>query len=339
MNAANAPAPQRDAVRLLHVDRRAQRLTHTRASDLTSQLRPGDLLVANDAATLPASLHGTTQAGDQVELRLLGPVSTPQTSAVLLGRGDWRKDTNRRPAPPHLAPGDLITLGRSLQACVLGHSPLSPRLIQVQFNRQGAALLRALYRHGKPVQYSHLRREEPLWSFQTLFAERPWAAEMPSAGRSLSAHTLQQLARQDIGVTTLTHAAGLSATGDPALDAALPLPEVYELPAHTVHRVQEAIGGGGRVVAVGTTVVRALEGCVAQHGALRAGTGETNLIVGPGFQPQIVDGLLSGLHEPHESHFQLLRAFCPDALLRAAIAEASAHGYRSHEFGDQMLVL
>jgi S-adenosylmethionine:tRNA ribosyltransferase-isomerase len=131
----------------------------------------------------------------------------------------------------------------------------------------------------------------------------------------------------------------LSSTGDPALDAALPLPERFDIPAATVAAIAEARRRGGRVIAVGTTVVRALEGAALKIGTLAAGPGETDLRIDSGFHPRIVDGILSGLHAAPESHFDLVRAFAPADLLTAATAYADAHDLRTHELGDSMLIL
>lgn len=177
-----------------------------------------------------------------------------------------------------------------------------------------------------------------LWSVQTAFAARPWAAEMPSAGRPLSWSTLLELRRRGVEIAALTHAAGLSQVGDPALDALLPLPERYDLPASTVAAIAHTHARGGRVIAAGTTVVRALEGCFAEQGALRPGHGETSLLLHAGFVPRVVDGLLTGMHDPSESHFHLLRAFASEPVLLAAWRHASAAGYLQHEFGDATLL-
>jgi S-adenosylmethionine:tRNA ribosyltransferase-isomerase len=132
----------------------------------------------------------------------------------------------------------------------------------------------------------------------------------------------------------------LSSTGDPAIDAALPLAERFDIPAATVAAVAETRARGGRVVAVGTTVVRALEGAAARNdGALRAGPGETDLVITPAFRPRIVDGILSGAHAAHESHFSLLAAFAGHDLLSAAAVHAERAGFLTHELGDSMLVL
>jgi S-adenosylmethionine:tRNA ribosyltransferase-isomerase len=162
---------------------------------------------------------------------------------------------------------------------------------------------------------------------------------MPSAGRPLSWEILLALRRQGVRLASLTHAAGLSSTGDPDLDATLPLPERFEIPARTVAAVLESHENGGRVIAVGTTVVRALEGAAIEHGAVRSGPGVTDLHIGAGFHPRIVDGILTGIHATAESHFALLGAFAPHALLAAAAGYAEAHDFTTHELGDAMLIL
>jgi S-adenosylmethionine:tRNA ribosyltransferase-isomerase len=225
-----------------------------------------------------------------------------------------------------------------LGAEIVSHSELSSRLVTLRFDRDGDALWQALYAAGKPIQYSYLDGDVALWSVQTAFAARPWAMEMPSAGRAITGAVLHALRRRGVDIAWLTHAAGLSATGDPAIDAALPLPERYEIPGRTVRAVARTRGRGGRVIAVGTTVVRALEGCASQHGRLQAGRGVTDLVITPGFQPTVIHGLLSGMHEPDSSHFRLLQAFAPRALLEAAWDEATRLGYRGHELGDTCLI-
>jgi S-adenosylmethionine:tRNA ribosyltransferase-isomerase len=257
---------------------------------------------------------------------------------VLFGAGDWRARTEDRPPPPELAVGDRLRFG-SLGARVVARSALSPRLIDLALEGDRTERWAALYREGRPIQYSYLQHELPLWAVQTVYAGRPWAFEMPSAGRPLSWEILLALRRHGVALAAVTHAAGLSSTGDPALDRALPLAERFEIPAATVHAVGEARARGGRVVAAGTTVVRALEGAVARWGELRAGEGETTLRLGPGHRPRVVSGLLTGVHGPGESHFELLGAFAPAPLLAAAAAQAEREGYLSHELGEAMLVL
>ena len=218
-------------------------------------------------------------------------------------------------------------------------SPLSPRLVELAFALPDEDLWTAIYAAGRPVQYAYLADDLALWSVQTVFASRPWAAEMPSAGRPFTWSILLELRRRGVAIASLTHAAGLSSTGDPALDAALPLPERYDLPAATVDAISRTRSAGGRVIAVGTTVVRALEGCFALHGRLVAGTGETDLVLGPGQPLHVVDGIVTGMHEPTESHYRLLTTFVDEPVLRGAVEHAMQTGYRGHELGDATLVV
>ena len=349
MRPASGP---RTAERLLLVDPARETFADARPEELARLFSSGDLLVMNDAATLPASLAGKTQRGHPVEVRLLEtPPARPERDrvprnegpcrvegpvrAALLGAGDWRTRTEHRPAPERLAPGEEIALGADLRATVESVSELSPRLVTLRFDRSGAALYRALYAHGRPIQYAHVPEPLELWSVQTGYASRPWAVEMPSAGRPLTFEVLLGLKRRGVALATLTHAAGVSATGDPAIDAALPLPERYEIPQATV----DAVARARRVLAVGTSVVRALEGAVARDGELRAGPGETDIIIRAGFEPRVVDALFTGMHEREASHFDLLQAFAPRALIESAYAHAEEAGYRGHEFGDATLIL
>jgi S-adenosylmethionine:tRNA ribosyltransferase-isomerase len=324
--------------RLLRIDPCGDRFGDARIVELPEMLRPGDLVIVNDAATAPASFRARV-AGVEVELRLAAELTGDGCRAVLFGAGDWRTPTEHRPAPPPLAPGARLVIAADLGAVVTAVSTISPRLVTVRFDPGGDSLPARLFAHGRPVQYSHVDAPLELWDVQTAYGSRPWAVEAPSAGLALDGATLLAFRRHGVVLARLTHAAGLSSTGDVALDAALPLPELYDIPAETVAAIEAARGRGGRVVAVGTTVVRALEGAVRSFGALRSGAGVTDLRIRPGFRPRVVDGLLTGLHEPGSSHLDLLRAFVPPPLLDAAYAHAAATGYHGHELGDASLIL
>jgi S-adenosylmethionine:tRNA ribosyltransferase-isomerase len=354
MKPATTYPDRRDDVRLLVIDPTlpalpasptsppvpaAGAVRETRTPALPDFLAAGDLLVVNDAATVPASLRGRDADGNDIEVRLHAACGDDCFSAVLFGAGDWHQRTEDRPVPPALPVGARLQFG-GLRAEIVARAPASPRLVQLRFAAGGDALWSALYREGRPVQYSYLAHDLPLWAVQTVYAGRPWAFEMPSAGRPLSWEILLALRRKGVRWASLTHAAGLSSTGDPAIDAALPLAERFDIPAATVRAVADARARGGRVVAVGTTVVRALEGAAARDGGvLRAGSGETDLVITPAFRPRVVDGILSGAHAAHESHFSLLAAFAGPQLLAAAAAHAERAGFRTHELGDSMLVL
>jgi S-adenosylmethionine:tRNA ribosyltransferase-isomerase len=339
------PRDETESERLLVIDTDAGAITDRTIRDLPSLLRRGDLLVVNDAATLPASLQGQAADGAPVEVRLIGPAEAGTWTAALLGAGNWRWRTEDRPAPTALPVGSTLVFTGSdaagtLSATVVAVSEVSLRLVRLAFDRSGDDLWSAVYRSGRPVQYSYVRAPLALWHVQTAYASRPWAVEAPSAGRPLTWRVLLEARRRGIALAAVTHAAGLSSTGEAALDAALPLPERFDIPVETVAAVARTRAAGGRIVAVGTTVVRALEGAAhATGGWLRAGEGQTSLRLDAAFRRRVVDGLLTGIHQPGESHFDLLRAFAPEPLLRRALAHADTAGYLAHEFGDSCLIV
>jgi S-adenosylmethionine:tRNA ribosyltransferase-isomerase len=298
MIAAQWPREQPLDDRLLVVDPRTGHWQDRRIRDLPRSLVAGDLLIVNDAATVPASLPATDPGGRRVELRLAADLEEARWRAVLFGEGDWRTRTEDRTPPPRLERGDRLSIGPDFAATIEEVDPRTPRLIVVRFSEQGAALWSSIYRWGRPVQYAYVASPLEIWHVQTPFATRPWAVEMPSAGRAIVWALIEGLRRQGVRVAALTHAAGLSSTGDPAIDAALPFPERFDLPHATLRAIALARQGEGRVVAVGTTAVRALEGCAAKHdGELVAGEGTTDLRIGPRFGPRIVDGILTGIHD------------------------------------------
>lgn len=341
MKAASWPREDKLGARLLVVDPARGGLLDRTMGDLAEVLRAGDLLVVNDSATLPASLFGRGPQGEAIELRLLGMAPSGEGdepsarwTAVLFGEGDHHTRTEDRAAPPRLLPGEVLRFGGALGAVVEETATFSPRLLTVRFSERGAALFGAIYRIGRPVQYAYVCEPLPLWHVQTLYAARPWSVEEPSAGRGITFALLASLRARGVELAALTHAAGLSSTGDVAIDARLPLPERYEIPQATVDAIARARARGGRVIAVGTSVVRALEGCFRDRGGLVAGAGVTDLHLGPEQRLEVVNGLLTGMHEPETSHFELLHAFAPPAVVARAQAHAERAGYLGHELGD-----
>jgi len=305
-----------------------------RFADLPKFIHKGDVVVINDAATLPASLQGTTR-GAAVELRLLSFGNQEAFEAVLFGDGDWRTRTEQRAAPPNLKPGDKIDLG-SLTAIVEWTD--GTRRARIRFDGvERDALWAQLLRIGRPVQYAHLDRPLAPWDVQTLFATRPWSMELASAAFPLTFALLQTLRSNGVIVVPLTHGCGLSSTGDLALDAELPWPERYEIPPATAEAVNQARSERKDVIAIGTSVTRALESA-ALTGAVRAGPSVATLRIGPQHRLRAVDAIVSGLHDSSESHFQLLRAFAPEATLLRAWEHAERAGYLGHEYGDLCLL-
>jgi S-adenosylmethionine:tRNA ribosyltransferase-isomerase len=307
---------------------------------LAEMFNPGDLVVANDAATLPASLSGRHEAsGEEIEIRLVGwvqPNDLTRFVALAFGAGDHRTLTEDRALPPTLAPGDRLILGRLVAAIerLLGH----PRLISLRFLADRRSVLAGLARHGRPIQYAHAPQPYDLWDVWTGIAAAPVAFEPPSAGFALDWEILAAWRRRGVGFATLTHAAGVSSAGDPLLDRRLPFDEPYFIPERTAILIRAAKAGGGRVVAIGTSVVRALESAGGAAGGLRGGTGLARERIGRGTIIGIADAILTGVHQPGESHYELIRAFAGDRILDRVWIVLKQQGYRRHEFGDFLLI-
>jgi S-adenosylmethionine:tRNA ribosyltransferase-isomerase len=325
--------------KLLTVDANGQ-MSHLPRSDLASLLRPGDLVIANDAATLPASLSGTHRAsGEPIEVRLAAWMEVGDPTrfvAIAFGAGDHRTRTEDRPPPPPLMPGDRLALGQ-LSATVdrvLGH----PRLCVIRFAGSRESVLAGLARHGRPIQYAHVPPRLALWDVWTRIAADPIAFEPPSAGLVLDWQMLGTWRQRGIGLATLTHAAGISSTGDPALDLRLPFDEPYRIPEQTAALIEQAKSKGGRIVAIGTTVVRALESAASADREVKAGEGLATMRIGRQTRLNVVDAILTGVHQSGESHFEMLRAFAGDTVLEHVSSTLAESGYLTHEFGDSVMI-
>jgi S-adenosylmethionine:tRNA ribosyltransferase-isomerase len=341
MIAATRPVQRPPDARLLFVDSR-RRIGHAPRTAFVGLLRRGDLVVANDAATLPASLRGVHgRTGATVEVRLAGrpslrPEDVRRFSAVVFGDGDFHTRTEDRALPPSLDAGDRLVLGplRATVERTLGHG----RLVSLLFEGTPDEVWAGLARHGRPIQYAHVDEPLALWDVWTRIAGPPVAFEPPSAGFALDWRALAAMREHGVEFETITHAAGISSTGDEELDRLLPFDEPYRIPSATAEAVKRAKASGGRVVAVGTSVVRALEHAASVEGIVSAGEGVATQHIGPGTRLRVVDAILSGTHERGTSHYELLRAFLDDETLRRTTDELDARGYLTHEFGDSVLI-
>ena len=339
MIAASKPTQRSLDAKLLVVDANG-RIIHSARSAFTTFLRRRDLVIANDAATLPASLHGThLPTGRPIEMRLAGrrslDVADSEFSAIIFGEGDYHARTEDRPSPPPMAPGDRLALGPLSAAIIklLNH----PRMVCVGFEGSPEAVWAGLARHGRPIQYAYVPEPLALWDVWTPIAGPPVAFEAPSAGFTLDWQVLAQLRARGVIFATVTHTAGVSSTGDAELDLQLTLDEPYRISEATAAAIRRTRAEGGRIIAVGTTVVRALESA-CHHRDIEPGEGLATGRIGPTTRLQIVDAILSGTHESGSTHYQLLRAFADDATLARVTSELDSHGYRTHEFGDSVLL-
>jgi S-adenosylmethionine:tRNA ribosyltransferase-isomerase len=343
----------RDQVRLLAADRATGALRHMRFDGIGDLLRPGDCLVFNASRTLPASLTACIREGLEpasegvrgLHLRLARRNEDGTWSALPLTETDepWREDPRGailefRPAPNHGSMQD--TPGAALTAEVAGRDPLVNRLWRLRFSRSGSDLVESLSRLGDPVRYWYVSAPWDLDFYQTVYAREPGSMEMPSAGRAFTWKLLLDLHRRGIGTAFLVLHAGLSSYLDEEFDAGHPASvEPYRLDPAAADGINAAKTRGGRIVAVGTTVVRTLETLADPDGTVRAGEGRTCLRITPSHRLRAVDGLLTGFHEPQASHLDLLSAFLPPERLEKIYAAALREGYLWHEFGDANLIL
>ena len=313
---------RRDHVRLLVLDRATGKIQHSRFDQLGKFLRAGDILVLNDSRTLPAALEAILPDGQRTSVRLAHDEEGRWVCAL--------------PTNVSLTSKDLFFLGEGhLLARV--HEKQADSRWRIEFVNLGTALWQEIYRAGHAVFYSHLSREWDLDYFQTVYAAHPGSAEMPSAGRPFSWELLFRLKQQGVVIATITLHTMLGPQDDESLTE--PPAEEYSVSPRTSCEISEARARRGRVIAVGTTVIRALETVATADGEVHAGHGWTRLHITPKYQFKIVDGLISGFHERDSSHLDLITALVSREKLWDAYQIAAETNYHWHEFGDANLIL
>jgi S-adenosylmethionine:tRNA ribosyltransferase-isomerase len=323
---ATEPPEVRDDVRLMVAS--ADGVRHARFGRFAEFLSAGDLVVVNTSGTLAAAVPGH-RAGGPVEVHF----------STELDDGAWVVEV--RPAGvsagpvADLRPGEEIGLDAGAGLIVDGPHPAGQTRLWRARARIDGGVRAFLARHGQPIRYAYVPRPWPLADYQTVFAREPGSAEMPSAGRPFTEHIVTDLVTRGVAVAPIVLHTGVSSQepGEP------PQPERFQVPAATARLVNSTRRAGGRVVAVGTTVTRALESVADPDGSVHAGHGWTHLVLGPSRPARSVTGLVTGWHAPGASHLALLAAVAGDALVERAYAEAVRHGYRWHEFGDSCLLL
>lgn len=315
----------RDSVRLLVSDE--DHVEHRTFRELPNLLRRGDLLVVNESATLAASLPARGSPGE-----FLLNLSTRYGPTVWLAEPRW---SVARPGPVPLRPAEPIQVG-DVEVRAIGPYPGIERL---WFFHAPAELTNAMRQRGAPVRYAYLARPHPLADYQTIFARVPGSSEMPSAGRPFTPRTLDDLAGRGIDVARIVLHTGVSSLElEPGAEGVPPVyPEPFEVPAEAARKIRETRDRCGRVIAVGTTVLRALE-TATLGGEVVPMAGFTLRVLGPGRPIRSADALVTGLHDPRTSHLSLLFGFGGESPVRAAYAEAVDRRYRWHEFGDSHLL-
>jgi len=320
---------RRDQVRLLVLPRIGGEFIHTRFDALIDFLRAGDLLVVNDSRTLPGLLRAIDETGRAIEVRLAHRRTSDRWDVLLL---NGRTHVGRA--------GMRLDFGQGLSAHIIGRRLDLPFLWQMEFDRCCTPLLDLIYRLGEPVRYTYVPDALPLDLYQTVYAGEPGSVEMPSAGRPFTWELLLKLRRKGVRFAALSLHTGLSSTRDDIIDALHPnYDEEFQVPEITANAVNVTRKQGGRVIAVGTTVVRALETAARPEGIVAVTRGWTRLHITHSHSLRVVDALLTGLHEPQASHLDLLSAFVEPARLQAAYLEAIERRYLWHEFGDMNLII
>ena len=318
----------RDGVLMLVADPADGSLHHLHFDELPGLLGPPDVLVINTSRTLPAALPARAPGGTLVLLHLSTPAPGEDESRWIV---ELRTADGRR-LGGHA--GQRLQLPAGAEAELLaGH--LGSRLWVADLHLGGRDLIEYLEAHGRPIRYRHSAGEWPLAAYQNVYANEPGSAEMPSAGRPFTAEAITQLVARGVDVAPVVLHTGVSSLerGEP------PYPERFEISAASAARINLARSLGGRVVAVGTTSVRAVESAADPDGHVRPAAGWTHLVIGDERQPHAVDAVLSGFHDRNSSHLKLLESLAGPRLLERAYASARQHGYLRHEFGDVLLVL
>jgi S-adenosylmethionine:tRNA ribosyltransferase-isomerase len=310
----------RDQVKLMVTDRRTGAIVHARFSALPEFLRAGDLVVVNISATLPAALAAHRGDGSAVALHL----------STHLPGDLWVVEPRTSP----VTPGETLSLAAGGRAVMLIPYRRSGRLWLAHLDLP-APILEYLHRWGRPIAYPYVWGTWPLSMYQTVYAEVPGSAEMPSAGRPFTQGVLEGVREKGVGIATVVLHAGVAS---PERDEP-PYEEFFDVPVATAEAVRAARRNGGRVIAVGTTVVRALESSVDPEGRVVAARGWTDVVVTPERGVRTIDGLLTGLHEPRASHWAMLEAVAGRAVLARSYRAALDAGYLWHEFGDLQLLL
>jgi S-adenosylmethionine:tRNA ribosyltransferase-isomerase len=329
LNASHPPEKRglrRDHVRMMVLDRATGETRHDHFFHLTNYLHPGDLVILNNSRTIPAVLQAkwlrnSVQMAPKVEVRLARRHREDTWDALVVAN------------PVKI--GDTLKFSPELAATVLAEKENSPLKI-IKFTKKGTDLFNIIYALGEPIRYEYIEQPWDLDYYQTVFASHPGSVEMPSAGRAFSWELIFKLMRNDIQLDYIQLHTGLSYLLD---DKWPPTPEEneeeYHISERTMERIRQTKASGKRVIAVGTTVVRALESAAA-NGAL---SGVTNLYIDQHYPLQIADGIITGFHEPKASHLDMLSSFVSEQHLLQAYVQAIDACYLWHEFGDMNLII
>jgi S-adenosylmethionine:tRNA ribosyltransferase-isomerase len=319
----------RDAVRMLVTRRASGEIEHTTFGSLPTHLEPGDLVVVNTSGTIPAAVNGFGADGTPVVVHLSTQLDGDRW--VVEPRRPSRRTTERWAGPP---PPSRVVLGEGASLQLLAPYLDSSRLWVASLSLP-QPVLTWLAVNARPIRYGYVDRAWPATAYQNVYATEPGSSEMPSAGRPFTPEIITRLVAKGVAVTPVVLHTGVASLERDET----PYPEHAVVPFATTVRVNSTRAAGGRIIAVGTTVVRAIESAVGPEGELRPYDGWTDLVVTPERGVRVIDGLLTGWHEPEASHLLMLEAIVGRDLLARSYEASLEEGYLWHEFGDLHLVL
>ncbi len=326
LNASHPPEKRgvrRDHVKMMVINRETNDIIHDCFYAIDQYVKPGDMLVLNNSRTIPAVLKATlNRTNTECEVRLAAMRRDDQWDVLIV-------------TPENVQVGDVLSFSNQLYGEVIKEQEQTP-IKTIRFSQKGTSLFASIYQLGEPIRYEYIDEKWGLDYYQTVFANHPGSVEMPSAGRALSYELIFKLQKKGVKIAYLQLHTGLSYLLDDKWDhSPKNHPEQYKIARQTIQDIEKTKEAKGRVIAVGTTVVRALE----SYAQTKINAGWTNLHITGDFQLQIVDGILTGLHEPKASHLELLSAFLDPSSLFHAYEEAIRKEYLWHEFGDMNLIL
>ena len=313
----------RNDVRMMVLDRLTGEYQHDRFPSISSYLRKGDVLVFNQSRTIPARLTAIYKQ-KEIEVRLARKIKETVWEVLIVGAS--------------LSRGDRVQFADGHEAQIEGNGSETP-LVQLSFELKGMDFWEFIFKYGTPIYYEYIKEPWPLADYQTLYSCSPGSVEMTSAGRAFTWKQLAELEKRGVETAFLTLHTSLSYYSNNQWPNPSYHPESYVIPEKTKFLVQQAKREGRRIIAVGTTVVRALESAADVTGELKNLKDLSYLYVDEKHPLSIVDGLLTGFHEPEASHLDLLKAFIDEEQLMTAYQSAISEGYKWHEFGDVNLIL
>lgn len=333
--------------KLLVVNSHNQTTNIDHLDDISTYFEEGDITVVNQSATIPSSLQGKILRTNQdIEIRLAGWVGNSFTDsynwkAITFGKGDWQEKTEEREEIHDLKVDDIIIFDNGLYISIKEIFVKPAKFIRVEFQKDipSEELWKKIYEIGKPIQYSYLENSLEIWDQQTIFSGPPLSLEPPSASFQFSWRIVNKLIAKGVKIVPILHSAGLSSTGNDEVDSLLPLPERYQITKETADIIQKAKADEKKIIALGTSVVRALEAnALINHGNINPSNDMTDFVIRSNYIPQVVTGLISGMHVPEESHMQILEAFANEDLIIDGYNHAIDHEFLWHEYGDLTLI-